>query len=110
MNAIIFGVNGQDGHYLSALLNGLGYEVIGISRRDNLLQADISDYHSVVELIAGHMPDFVFHFAANSSINHETLFENHATIATGTLNDILSKVAIWKGISKDELIRLLRNR
>lgn len=94
MNAIIFGVNGQDGHYLSALLNGLGYKVIGISRRDNLPQADISDYHSVVELIAGHMPDFVFHFAANSSINHETLFENHATIATGTLN-ILEAVKIY---------------
>ena len=32
----------------------------------------------------------------------------HEEIAPGTLNDILSKVAIWKGLSKDELIRMLR--
>lgn len=99
MNAIIFGVNGQDGQYLSARLKELGYEVIGISRRDNPCLADISDYHSVVELINGYKPDFVFHFAANSSINHETLFENHATIVTGTLN-ILEAVKIYSPATK----------
>lgn len=30
MNALIFGANGQDGFYLSALLNQQGVNVIGI--------------------------------------------------------------------------------
>jgi len=32
----------------------------------------------------------------------------HDEIAKGTLNDILSKVSLWKGIPKDELIRSLK--
>jgi predicted RNA binding protein YcfA (HicA-like mRNA interferase family) len=32
----------------------------------------------------------------------------HDEIAPGTLNDILSKVAIWKGLPKDELIQMFR--
>lgn len=38
---------------------------------------------------------------------HTITIPLHAEIATGTLNDILSKVAIWKGLSKDELVRML---
>jgi GDPmannose 4,6-dehydratase len=86
MKAIIFGASGQDGHYLSALLKEQGYEVIGISRQDNSLKVDISDYGSVDELIKQHKPEYIFHLAANSTTNHEALFENHSTIATGTLN------------------------
>jgi len=33
----------------------------------------------------------------------------HGEIAKGTLNDILSKVSIWCGISKDALIDMLEN-
>lgn len=86
MKAIIFGVSGQDGHYLSGLLKGNDYEVIGVSRKDNNLKADISDYQSVTELVKMHQPAFIFHLAANSTTNHAALFENHATITTGTLN------------------------
>jgi predicted RNA binding protein YcfA (HicA-like mRNA interferase family) len=39
---------------------------------------------------------------------HTITIPMHSEIATGTLNDILSKVAIWKGISKDEMIRMLK--
>ena len=39
---------------------------------------------------------------------HAITIPLHDEIASGTLNDILSKVAVWKGISKDELIRMLR--
>jgi len=39
---------------------------------------------------------------------HTLTIPLHDEIAQGTLNDILSKVAVWKGISKDELIRVLR--
>jgi predicted RNA binding protein YcfA (HicA-like mRNA interferase family) len=41
---------------------------------------------------------------------HTITIPLHDEIATGTLNDILSKVAIWKGLSKDELIRMLGRR
>jgi len=40
--------------------------------------------------------------------DHTITIPLHNEIAPGTLNDILTKVAIWKGHSKDELIRMLR--
>ena len=86
MKAIIFGASGQDGHYLSVLLRDKDYEVIGVSRQGDFLKTDISDFNSVARLINQHKPDFIFHLAANSTTNHEALFENHSTIATGALN------------------------
>ena len=86
MKAIIFGASGQDGYYLSALLKQQNYEVIGISRQGNFLKIDITDYDSVEELVNQYQPEYIFHLAANSTTNHAALFENHATIATGTLN------------------------
>ena len=86
MKAIIFGASGQDGNYLSALLIKQGYDVIGVSRKNGYLQTDISDFDQVFGLISQHMPDYIFHLAANSTTHHDALFENHATIATGTLN------------------------
>jgi predicted RNA binding protein YcfA (HicA-like mRNA interferase family) len=44
---------------------------------------------------------------ATPSGEHTITIPLHEEIAPGTLNDILSKVALWKGISKDELIRML---
>ncbi len=97
MKAIIFGATGQDGQYLSALLKEKGFAITGISRKDN--QADITDLHSVSELIRKYQPDHVFHLAANSTTRHESMFENHATIATGTLN-ILEAVKIYSPQTK----------
>jgi hypothetical protein len=34
----------------------------------------------------------------------------HDEIAPGTLNDILSRIAIWKGISKEELSAMLGSK
>lgn len=86
MKAIIFGASGQDGYYLSALLKEKGYEVLGISKRDGGVKADITDHLAVEDLIKAQQPTYIFHLAANSTTAHEALFENHATIATGTLN------------------------
>lgn len=86
MKAIIFGAGGQDGHYLTALLEAAGYSVIGVSRTADFDQTDITEYKSVSKLIENTLPDHVFHLAANSTTRHEALFENHATISTGTLN------------------------
>ena len=39
--------------------------------------------------------------------DHAITIPLHGEIARGTLNDILTRVSLWKGIPKEELIRLL---
>lgn len=87
MKAILFGANGQDGFYLTQLLNKNRVEVVGVSRSgQDGIPTDISDYASVLQLVAQHRPQYIFHLAANSTTRHEAIFENHRTISTGTLN------------------------
>lgn len=93
MNAIIFGANGQDGFYLTERLRQQGYNVIGVSKNGGFLKTDITDFEAVQQLIALHKPTYIFHLAANSTTRHDAMFENHATIATGTIN-ILEAVKI----------------
>jgi GDPmannose 4,6-dehydratase len=87
MNAIIFGANGQDGHYLSELCKSQGIQVIGVSRSGGAwLKGDVADREQTDLLIKTHMPRYIFHLAANSTTRHDVLFENHETISTGVLN------------------------
>ena len=86
MKAIIFGANGQDGVLLSKLLNDKNIDVIDVSRSAGIYRGDISEYGFVESLIKNNSPDYIFHFAANSSTRHEALFDNHQAISTGTLN------------------------
>ena len=85
--ALIFGVNGQDGWYLSKLLIANNFDIIGISRSNpKFIIGDVSNYDFVEKLIKSNQPDYIFHLAANSTTRHDTLFENYQTITTGTLN------------------------
>ncbi len=86
MTAIIFGANGQDGHYLSKELEDEGYKVVGVSRTGDFLRTDIKNLSQVAELVQQCKPGMIFHFAANSTTRHDAMFENHETICTGTLN------------------------
>lgn len=86
MTTIIFGAGGQDGYYLTRLLQQLGHKIIGVSRSGDFLDTNISDYKQVSDLVKKFTPDYIFHLAANSTTSHDALFENHETIATGTLN------------------------
>jgi GDPmannose 4,6-dehydratase len=87
MKAIIFGINGQDGHYLIEISLKKKIEVLGVSRSSgNWIHGDVSNFNFVEHFIKREKPDYIFHFAANSSTKHNTLFENHETISTGTLN------------------------
>jgi len=95
--AIIFGVNGQDGFYLSMLLQKIEFKVIGIARTDS--NTDLKSFESVGELVRKTTPDYIFHLAANSTTRHDALFENHATISTGTFN-ILEAVKIYSPQTK----------
>lgn len=100
LTAIIFGISGQDGFYLSELLKKNEINVIGISRNNqNYLQGDVSDYAFVKKIILIYKPDYIFHLAAISSTKHDFLFENHATISIGTLN-ILENVRLHSNHTK----------
>lgn len=99
MTAIIFGAGGQDGYYLTRLLEEKSVKVIEVSRRSGFLHIDIGSCEDVSSLIKNYQPDFIFHFAANSTTHHEAIFENHTTISTGTLN-ILEAVKIFSPATK----------
>lgn len=86
MKAIIFGINGQDGYYLTKLLSLNRIVVIGVSRSNAEFIGDVADYSFVESIIKHHQPNYIFHFAANSTTHHSALFDNHKAISTGTLN------------------------
>ena len=98
IKALIFGVSGQDGFYLSSLLKEKGIEVIGSSRTQGI-KGDIGDLFFVEYLIKEHSPDYIFHLAADSSTRHSLLFDNHSSISTGTLN-ILESSRIYSPESR----------
>ena len=83
--ALIFGVTGQDGSYLTELLLGKGYRVVGVVRRtstDNtrrltncfsdpcfrLEQGDITDTASILNIISDYKPTEVYNLAAQSHV------------------------------------------
>lgn len=99
MKAIIWGANGQDGHYLSKLLLSEGVELIQISRSEGFLHLDIADWREVSELIRLHQPDYIFHLAALSTTKHFAWEENHRTISTGSLH-LLEAVRLFSPDTK----------
>ncbi len=86
MTAIILGAGGQDGHYLKTLLEKEGLTVVGIGRSGDWIKADLTSFDAIVELVKQHQPNYIFHFAANSTTRHAAWKENHDTISTGSLN------------------------
>ena len=86
MKAIIFGANGQDGFYLSQLLQTHNIEVIKVSRSGEFVIGDVAHRQFVESVIQTHQPHYIFHLAANSTTRHNALFENHESISTGTIN------------------------
>ncbi len=83
---LIFGANGQDGFYLKELLLLNNIEVISISRNSGTILGDIGNFEFVENTIKEYCPNYIFHFAANSTTKHTALFENHSSISSGTLN------------------------
>ncbi|HVF47124.1 MAG TPA: GDP-mannose 4,6-dehydratase [Pyrinomonadaceae bacterium] len=94
--ALITGINGQDGGYLSELLLAKGYEVFGTGGSNghrspktiNFLENDIADRDAVRDLVHDIRPDEIYNFAAQSHVR--TSFEQpHLTVNTagvGALN------------------------
>ena len=105
MKALICGVGGQDGAYLSRLLLDKGYEVIGASRdavgssfvnlkslgiRDRIITTSmaITDFRSVLQNLDKHRPDEIYNLAGQSSVgfSFDQPVETMESIAIGTLN------------------------
>ncbi len=81
--AIITGVTGQDGSYLAELLLSKGYRVIGMMRRSSvvtferiqhiqdqidIIQGDLHDQSSLMDLIEQYKPEEVYNLAAQSFV------------------------------------------
>jgi GDPmannose 4,6-dehydratase len=83
--ALVFGVSGQDGAYLSELLLGKGYEVHGTSRdadlqsfarlgqlgireRVQVHSASMRDFRSLLQLITAIEPDEIYNLAGQTSV------------------------------------------
>jgi GDPmannose 4,6-dehydratase len=99
VKALIFGSNGQDGKFLSNLLEKNKVDVVGVSRSNAIIIASVADYALVESIIKLQQPDYIFHFAANSTTRHTALFDNHSAISTGTIN-ILEAVRLYSPQTK----------
>lgn len=103
--ALIFGISGQDGAYLSELLLARGYAVHGTSRdaeissfatlkslglrdRVTLHSTTPTDFRSVVQTISRTEPDEIYNLSGQSSVglSFDQPVETLHSISTGTLN------------------------
>jgi GDPmannose 4,6-dehydratase len=81
--AIITGITGQDGSYLAELLLSKGYRVVGMMRRSSvvtferiqhiqdqvdIIQGDLHDQSSLMDLVEQYKPDEVYNLAAQSFV------------------------------------------
>ncbi len=81
--ALITGITGQDGSYLAELLLAKGYRVVGMARRSSvvtferiqhiqddidIIQGDLHDQSSLMDLIEQYKPDEVYNLAAQSFV------------------------------------------
>lgn len=102
-NALITGVTGQDGAYLTSLLLSKGYKVYGLYRRSStvdfwrlselgclenknliLLEGDLADLGSVLAAMKRAKPNEVYNLAAQSFVGASF----HEPVATTTANSI----------------------
>lgn len=105
MRALVIGVSGQDGAYLSELLLAKGYEVFGTSRDANLsafanlarlgirdrvtlLSVAPSDFRSTLSALIQVEPDEVYNLSGQSSVglSFEQPVETMESISIATLN------------------------
>lgn len=102
--ALITGVTGQDGAYLSNLLLTKGYKVVGVKRRTSLINTsridaifghenfhlvygNLHDATCMYRLMKEHMPDEVYNLGAQShvKVSFEVPEETVDSVAMGTL-------------------------
>lgn len=103
--ALICGISGQDGAYLSAFLLGKGYEIHGTARdaqmssfhnlerlgiRDQITchSMALNDFRSVLQVLYDIQPDEIYNLAGQSSVglSFDQPVETLESISVGTLN------------------------
>lgn len=107
--AIITGVSGQDGFWLTKLLLSKGYTVVGIKRRKAsptagdlriakmadlaagrliIRDGDITDLASILQLVQEYQPDEFYHLAAMSQVHKSWIFPatTESVNSVGTYN------------------------
>jgi GDPmannose 4,6-dehydratase len=116
--ALITGINGQDGSYLSELLLEKGYEVHGTLKRNSVAEnqtsrlnniydkvilhyVDMTDLSSLISVIQKVMPDEVYNLAAQSHVRisfDQPIYTSQVT-GIGTLN-LLEAVKLINGLKQ----------
>jgi GDPmannose 4,6-dehydratase len=116
--AIITGINGQDGSYLSEFLLEKGYQVHGVLKRNSVAEnqtarlnnvydkitlhyADLTDMSSLISVIQKVMPDEIYNLAAQSHVRisfDQPIYTANVT-GLGTLN-LLEAVKLIKPNTK----------
>ena len=107
MKAVITGISGQDGYFLSQLLLSKGYEVHGILRRNSSMTqgtvdllserirkqitihyGDITDGHFLSNLLQKEKPEELYHLAAQSFVGYsfQNALSTYDANIGGTLN------------------------
>ena len=116
--ALITGINGQDGSYLTEFLLDKGYEVHGTLKRNSVAEnqtsrlenvynkitlhyADLTDLSSIISVIQKTMPDEIYNLAAQSHVRisfDQPIYTSNVT-GLGTLN-LLEAVKLIKPNTK----------
>lgn len=113
--ALITGINGQDGSYLTEYLLSLGYEVHGIVRRHSVAEnqnyrlakhninsnshthyGDLTDYPSLVRIVSEVSPDEIYNLGAMSHVRISFDMPSY-TIQTNSLG-VLNMLEIYKSL------------
>lgn len=116
--AVISGITGQDGYFLTQLLISRGYEVLGIIRRnssmsvgnlsllpENILQkvqihyGDLIDANFLSKLLGEYKPDEFYHLAAQSFVGYS--FQNPSSTYDVNIGGTLNVVNAIKDYSPD---------
>lgn len=114
--ALITGINGQDGSYLSEYLLSLGYEVSGIVRRHSVAEnqnhrlkniqgdiqtyyGDLLDYPSLVRIVQEVQPDEIYNLGAMSHVRISFDMPSF-TIQTNALG-VLNMLEVYRTLCPD---------
>lgn len=113
--AIVFGAAGQDGSYICELLLERKYDVVAVVRRSSIhnteridhiadkikiVEGDVTDPHSVNQLIREHKPVHIYNLAAQSHVatSFKQPVSTWESTATGCLNILNAICEIDKSI------------
>jgi GDPmannose 4,6-dehydratase len=116
--ALISGITGQDGSYLSELLLEKGYEVYGIIRRValedsghrlsrlehikdriNLIPGSLESYSSLYRIFNQVKPDEIYHLAAQSYVSYS--FEDEFSTLNTNINGTHYMLSAYRDISPE---------